>query len=162
MEKKGFFDVLEENVIAVGIIIMVLMETLNTIFKFLVPSAAGLPEELANFAYTWVAFLCASFCTKRGANIIVDALTNCYPAAVRGVLDYLQYILDIVMSVLIVYGGITFVAATYAEGTVGKTGFPLWIVYLAPIAGFGLNIVRDVQKLIEVKAKAKTSDAKEA
>ena len=57
----GDFDEAEENVIAAGIILMVLMETVNTIFKFAYPSAAGLPEELANFAYTWVAFLCASF-----------------------------------------------------------------------------------------------------
>ena len=84
----GIFDEAEEKVIAAGIIFMVLMETVNTIFKFVHPSAAGLPEELANFAYTWVAFLCASFCTKRGANIIVDALTNLYPKALRNVLEY--------------------------------------------------------------------------
>lgn len=151
-KKISGFEALEENVIAVGIILMVFMETINTIFKFAYPSAAGLPEELANFAYTWVAFLCASFCTKRGANIIVDALTNLYPKALHNVLDYVQYVLDIVMSVMIVYGGIQFVTKTLAEGSVGKTGFPLWIVYLAPIAGFGLNIVRDVQKIMEVKA----------
>ncbi len=147
----GIFDEAEENVIAAGIIFMVLMETVNTIFKFAYPSAAGLPEELANFAYTWVAFLCASFCTKRGANIIVDALTNLYPKALRNVLEYVQYVLDIVMSVMIVYGGFQFVAKTLAEGGTGKTGFPLWIVYLAPIVGFGVNIIRDIQKIMEVK-----------
>ncbi len=148
----GIFDEAEENVIAAGIILMVLMETVNTIFKFAYPTAAGLPEELANFAYTWVAFLCASFCTKRGANIIVDALTNLYPKALRNVLEYLQYVLDIAMSLMIVYGGFQFVGKTIAEGGSGKTGFPLWIVYLAPIVGFGVNIIRDIQKIMEVKA----------
>lgn len=148
----GIFDEAEENVIAVGIILMVLMETVNTIFKFAYPSAAGLPEELANFAYTWVAFLCASFCTKRSANIIVDALTNLYPKALQNVLEYVQYVLDIAMSLMIVYGGFQFVGKTIAEGGTGKTGFPLWIVYLAPIVGFGVNIIRDIQKIMEVKA----------
>ena len=148
----GIFDEAEENVIAAGIILMVLMETVNTIFKFAYPSAAGLPEELANFAYTWVAFLCASFCTKRSANIIVDALTNLYPKALRNVLEYEQYVLDIAMSLMIIYGGFQFVGKTIAEGGTGKTGFPLWIVYLAPIVGFGVNIIRDIQKIMEVKA----------
>lgn len=57
----GIFDEAEEKVIAAGIIFMVLMETVNTIFKFVHPSAAGLPEELANFAYTWVAFYAQAF-----------------------------------------------------------------------------------------------------
>lgn len=153
--KLSFVDEAEENVIAVGIILMVIMEAINTVFKFVYPSAAGLPEELANFAYTWVAFLCASFCTKRGANIIVDALTNLYPKALKNVLNYFQYVLDIVMSVMIVYGGFQFAAKTLAEGGTGKNGFPLWIVYLAPIVGFGINIIRDIQKILEVKASEK-------
>lgn len=155
--KKGFFDVIEENVIAVGIIIMVLMETLNTICNFCFPALGGLPEELANYAYVWVAFLCASFCTKRGANIIVDALSNLYPAPVRRFLSYFQYVLDGIMSVMMVYGAVLFTAHTFAEGSVGKTGFPLWLVYLAPAAGFGLNIVRDIQKIMEVKAAEHTA-----
>lgn len=74
----GIFDEAEENVIAAGIILMVLMETVNTIFKFAYPSAAGLPEELANFAYTWVAcFYAASFCTKRSANSLWMRLQTC-------------------------------------------------------------------------------------
>ena len=75
----GIFDEAEEKVIAAGIIFMVLMETVNTIFKFVHPSAAGLPEELANFAYTWVAFLCASFCTKRrrADEPVSESITEC-------------------------------------------------------------------------------------
>ena len=152
MNKKGFFDTIEENIIAVGIILMVIMETANAILKLVFPAGTGYPEELACYAYVWVAFLCASFCTKRSANIIVDALANLYPKPVRRVLDYLQYILDMLMSVLFVYGGFLYVGTTISEGAVGKTGFPCWIVYLAPVVGFGLNIVRDVQKILEVKA----------
>ncbi len=152
MGKTSLFDGIEENVIAVGIIIMVVMETANALCKIFLPAGIGYPEELACYAYVWVAFLCASFCTKRSANIIVDALSNLYPKSVRNVLDYLQYILDMIMSVLFVYGGVLYVGTTLAEKTVGKTGFPCWIVYMAPIVGFGLNIVRDIQKILEVKA----------
>lgn len=152
MSKKVFFETIEENIIAVGIIIMVVMETANALCKLVFPAGSGYPEELACYAYVWVAFLCASFCTKRSANIIVDALANLYPEPVKKGLNYLQYILDIGMSALFIYGGILYVGTTIANKTVGKTGFPCWIVYLAPIIGFGLNIVRDVQKILEVKA----------
>ena len=152
MKKIRFFEEIEENIIAVGIIIMVIMEAVNAICKLILKVGIGYPEELACYVYVWVAFLCASFCTKRGANIIVDALAKLYPAPIRKFLDYLQYILDIIMSVLIVYGGFLYVQTTIADGKVGMTGFPCWIVYLAPIVGFGLNIIRDVQKILEVKA----------
>ena len=37
MSKKGFFDTIEENIIAVGIIIMVIMETANAALKLFFP-----------------------------------------------------------------------------------------------------------------------------
>ena len=84
--KNHWFKELEENVIAVGIIIMFIMETVNVICKFLAPGWMGIPEEISIFAYIWVCFFCASYCTKRGANIIVDALTAKYPKKLQNFL----------------------------------------------------------------------------
>ena len=51
--KNHWFKELEENVIAVGIIIMFIMETVNVICKFLAPGWMGIPEEISIFAYIW-------------------------------------------------------------------------------------------------------------
>ena len=48
--KNHWFKELEENVIAVGIIIMFIMETVNVICKFLAPGWMGIPEEISIFA----------------------------------------------------------------------------------------------------------------
>lgn len=104
MMEKGKNHVLkniEENVIAVGIIIMFIMETVNVVFKFLFPDWMGIPEEISIFAYIWVCFFCASYCTKRGANIIVDALTMKYPKKLQDFLFSVQYLLDAVLSVFL-------------------------------------------------------------
>lgn len=152
MMKKGKNHVLkniEENVIAVGIIIMFIMETVNVVFKFLFPDWMGIPEEISIFAYIWVCFFCASYCTKRGANIIVDALTMKYPKKLQDFLFSVQYLLDAVLSVFFIYGAIVFDIKTKTEGTVGVTGMPLWIIYLAPAVGFTLNLVRDIQMFLK-------------
>ena len=92
--KNHWFKELEENVIAVGIIIMFIMETVNVICKFLAPGWMGIPEEISIFAYIWVCFFCASYCTKRGANIIVDALTAKYPKKLQNFLFSAQFVFD--------------------------------------------------------------------
>lgn len=149
MKGDNIMKKLEENIIAVGIIIMFLMETFNVVCRFLIPSLAGVPEEISIFAYIWVCFLCASFCTKKGANIIVDALTMHYPEKLKHILFALQYVLDGILSVLFIYGSVLFVIHTKAEGAAGVTGIPLWVIYLAPLFGFGLNLLRDVQMFLE-------------
>lgn len=147
--KKFVLKNIEENAIAVGIIIMFIMETMNVLCKFLFPKWMGIPEEISIFAYIWVCFFCASYCTKRGANIIVDALTAKYPKKLQNFLFSVQYILDAVLSAFFIYGGIIFDIKTKADGTVGVTGIPLWIIYLAPTVGFSLNLVRDIQMFIK-------------
>ena len=148
-EKTSFLRELEENVIAVGIVIMFLMETVNVICKFAIPGLTGIPEEISIFAYIWVCFFCASYCTKRGANIVVDALVSQYPKKFQNFLFSVQYIADMALSGLFIYGSILFVLKVKAEGSVGVTGMPLWIIYLAPLAGFSLNLLRDVQMFVK-------------
>ena len=156
--KKHWFKELEENVISVGIIIMFLMETLNVICKFIAPECMGIPEEISTFAYIWVCFFCASYCTKRGANIIVDALTMKYPKKLQNFLISAQYILDGVLTLCFIYGSVIFVGQTKTEGSVGVTGIPLWIIYLAPLVGFSLNLIRDIQMFVKtLKSSEKIS-----
>ncbi|MBU5478649.1 TRAP transporter small permease [Eubacterium sp. MSJ-13] len=147
--KKTILKNIEENAIAIGIIIMFIMETVNVVCKFLFPTFVGIPEEISIFAYIWVCFLCASYCTKRGANIIVDALTAKYPKKLQNFLFSTQYLLDAVLSIFFIYGAIVFDIKTKADGTVGVTGIPLWIIYLAPTAGFLLNLFRDMQMFLK-------------
>lgn len=149
MKEKSFFNKLEENVIAVGIIIMVVMETLNVVCRMINPSLNGVPEEIAVFAYTFVCFLCASYCTKKGENIIVDALTKKYNKKLQGYLQIIQYSIDTLISVLFLYGSVLVVITTKASGNVGVTGIPLWIIYTAPILGFSLNVVRNLQNIVK-------------
>lgn len=159
-EKKHVLGHVEEYVIAIGIIIMFLMETVNVLCKFLVPSWTGIPEEISIFAYIWVCFFCASYCTKRCANIIVDALTMKYPKKLQNILNSLQYILDAILTAFLIYGAVIFDLKTKAEGTVGMTGIPLWIIYLAPLAGFSINLIRDVEmfmKSLNTKDKVSVS-----
>ena len=154
MGENKFFSKLEENVIAVGSIIMVIMETLNVVCRIISPSLTGVPEEIAVFAYIFVCFLCASYCTKKGENIVVDVLTMKYNKNIQNNLKVIESIVDTLISVLFLYGSVLVVKNTYIAGDLGITGIPLWIIYTAPIFGFGLNTLRNIQNIvIEVKRR---------
>ena len=84
-----------------------------------------------------------------GANIIVDALTAKYPKKLQNFLFSAQFVFDGILTVFFIYGSVIFVAQTKAEGSVGVTGMPLWIIYLAPLVGFALNLIRDIQMFIK-------------
>ena len=162
MGENKFFSKLEENVIAVGIIIMVIMETLNVVCRIISPSLTGVPEEIAVFAYIFVCFLCASYCTKKGENIIVDVLTMRYNKKIQDYLKIIQYIVDSVVSILFLYGSVLVVIASKAGGEIGVTGIPLWIIHTAPIFGFGLNLIRNIQNIIiETNKKNSTQPVEE-
>ncbi|WP_295295951.1 TRAP transporter small permease [uncultured Brachyspira sp.] len=148
--KNNFFSKIEEYLIAIGIIIMVVMESLNVVFNKIFPANTGLLEEVAIFSYIWVCFLCASFCTKKCANIIVDVFTSKYNKNIRYSLNILEYLSDALLSIMFIYGSVLFIMQTKISGKTGMTGVPLWIIYLAPLIGFSLNLVRDIQQLISV------------
>lgn len=152
MEENKFFCKLEENVIAVGVIIMVIMETLNVICRVISPSLSGIPEEIAVFAYIFVCFLCASYCTKKGENIVVDVLTMKYNKNIQNNLKVIECIVDTIISVLFLYGSVLVVKSTYIAGDAGVTGIPLWIIYTAPVFGFTLNALRNIQNIV-IEAK---------
>lgn len=149
MSKKSFLNELEENVIAVGIIIMVIMEVLNVACRLINPALEGIAEEIAIFAYTFVCFLCASYCTKKGENIIVDVLTNKYGKKIQNSLKLIECVMDSIVSILFLYGAILVVISTKVSGEIGITGIPLWLIYTAPLFGFGLNLMRNIQKIVK-------------
>ncbi|MFQ9389215.1 MAG: TRAP transporter small permease [Coprococcus sp.] len=106
-------------------------------------------KKSQSLPHIWVCFFCASYCTKRGANIIVDALTAKYPKKLQNFLFSAQFVFDGILTVFFIYGSVIFVAQTKAEGSVGVTGMPLWLIYLAPLVGFALNLIRDIQMFIK-------------
>ena len=61
----------------------------------------------------------------------------------------LHFLLFSLLSVFFIYGAIVFDIKTKTEGTIGVTGMPLWIIYLAPAVGFTLNLVRDIQMFLK-------------
>ena len=145
MKGKKFLDTIEENFIAAGIIVMVIMETINAICRNLIPTAGGIPEEIAIFVYIWVCFFCAAFCAKTGCNVVVDLMSGKFSKNIQRYLKLFEYVIDGILSVLFLIGAVTFVNSTWVGGSVGVTGIPHWIIYTAPIIGFSLNIFRNIQ-----------------
>lgn len=164
MSKKSVFARLEENVIASCLIIMTISIALNAVLRYLSPSLEGLAEEIALFTYIWACFLCMSYATKTGTNIIVDAISSLYGEKVQYILGYLQYITDIVMSAIFLYGSVNYVWQVFSSGDRGVTGIPLWIIYCGAIFGFLMALIRNVQLImlqLKDKKENKTPEGEE-
>lgn len=155
MDVRKIFSELEENIIAAAIIFMAIMQFLNVIVRNVIPAWDGIPQELAVFAYIWVSFLCLSYSAKKGCHVIVSVIADKYNKKVRNILEYVQFIVDGTLAILFLYGSFIFVNQTRLDGITGITNIPLWIIYTAPIFGYGLSIIRDVQGIINLIKKGR-------
>lgn len=152
---KKWIDNFEEYVIAILICGMIVFESINAFMGAFGAAAHGLPQEFALYCYVWLVFLATSFCAKRGCDVAVTMLSDKYGSKVRNTLVYINGALNIFLNVCLFIGAIGLVARTAAEGTVGKlSGFPMVIVYASSVLGFGLCIIRNIQKLV---AQTRTS-----
>lgn len=146
---KKVLDQLEEHLIAVLICAMVVFETVNAVFHAAGAAQTGLPEELAIYCYIWIAFLSAAFCAKKGCDVAVNMLSDCYSANVRHLVKIVCAVINLAMSVCLLMGAFQFVTATAAAGNVGKlSGIPMVIVYAASVIGYLLCVFRNAQSLI--------------
>lgn len=151
---KKIIDSFEEYVIAFLICGMIVFEAANALCNVLGVAIAGLPEELAIYCYIWIAFLSASFCAKKGCDVVVNILSNKYSDGIKKVLHLVNNALNLFLSVCLFIGAVGFVGQTAASGAVGKlSGIPLTIIYFAPVVGYLLCTVRNaVNVTASVKA----------
>lgn len=111
-------------------------------------------EELARYAFIWATYIGVACGVKRNAHICVEAIATKLPALYQRYAAILAHLLFIVFALMVVKEGYALTLRILSFGqTSSAMGIPMGWVYLAPTVGFGLVILRLLQRIvIEVKA----------
>ncbi|MFT0849293.1 TRAP transporter small permease [Achromobacter sp. F4_2707] len=110
-------------------------------------------EELARYAFIWATYIGVACAVKRNAHICVEAAVTKLPALYQRYAAILSHLLFIVFAVLVMKEGYALTVKIFSFGQKSSSlGIPMGWIYLAPTVGFGLVILRLLQRIaIEIK-----------
>ena len=140
----------EEAVLVVLLELISCIELIQVIFRNLpFVDALTWPEEFCRFAWIWSVFLSLPFTIRKASMLRVSVLVDMLPQAVRKVVNILIDLINAaVMALLFYYSvGVVYGIRTSGEASPAMT-WPMWIIYVSMLIGFGLGAFRAIQMII--------------
>lgn len=135
---------------------------IQVIMRYIFHNSLVWSEEFARYCFIWLIFLAASYGCKKGAQIKIDAALGLFPEKLRPYVMIVGNLLVLVLAAYIFGSGISAVNFQITYHKVSPAmGLPMWIVYMAPVTGFGLTIIREIQVILaQVSALGEKEDGK--
>lgn len=147
---KWLDEHLEEALLIALLVVMCLLTGLQVFMRKVLNNSLTWSEELNRFCYIWSGFLSIGYCIKKGTEIRIDMAVNALPKKLRAVVDLAASLLVIALFALFAQGSVTILREVLQSAqTSSAMGLPMKYVYSAPLAGFGLGILRMVQHMLK-------------
>lgn len=141
----------EEWIIASTLAIMVITLFSQIVARFVFNASFVWSEELSRYLFVWLVFLGLGAVTLRHEHIVVDALTEKFPAAVRRALLQGSYVLLLLINVLLIVAAARMVYLLFDLGQESPAlALPMWLVYLSLPVGLTVTSLRLVQASIRM------------
>jgi len=149
---KKFLKWLDENLeMSICIVLMSTMTLLifvQVIMRYVVRNSLTWSEELARYLFIWLIYFGISYGAKIRKHIKIEAFLGLWPKSIRKYIPIVGDILFLGFSVFITVTATTLVQKQLALGqTSPALRIPMAIIYAAPLVGFALTAVRQVQTL---------------
>ena len=147
-------DNFEKMICTVTLALMSAIIVAQVFFRYVLNNSLSWSEELARYLFIWTIYIGISYGVKMDKHVAVDAVYSYMPKGVKKYYAMIAYALFLLFAVAIVYYGVTVVGMQISSGQVSPAmGLPMQYVYVAPVVGMVLTVIRLVQKIIEA-AKA--------
>ena len=145
---------MEKMICTVTLALMSAIIVAQVFFRYVLNNSLSWSEELARYLFIWTIYIGISYGVKMDKHVAVDAVYSYMPKGVKKYYAMIAYALFLLFAVAIVYYGVTVVGMQISSGQVSPAmGLPMQYVYVAPVVGMVLTVIRLVQKIIEA-AKA--------
>ena len=139
---------LEKMLCVVFLALMSIIIVLQVFFRYVLNNSLSWSEELARYLFIWMIYIGISYGVKLDKHICVDAVYTFMPKGIKRGYAIVAYILFLIFAVAIIYYGILVVGMQITSGQVSPAmGLPMQYVYVAPVVGMVLTVVRLVQKI---------------
>lgn len=157
---KKVYKNLEEVILCILLTVLVCVSGLQVVARYLFNNSLTWSEELCRYLYVWTGFITISFVIKRGTIIKIDTAVMFLPEKIRKVLDVITTLISIAVVSVLFQNSLMIVQKAMASGqTSAAMKLPMWSVYMGPVVGFLLAIIRLAEHLIFTFVKKKEESA---
>lgn len=147
---KWLDESLEETILVVLLLIMSLAMGAQIVARYILNSPLSWSEELARFLFVWSGFLSISYCFKKQISIKIEQLVSLLPKKIAAVFKIIEKATMLAFYIYMVPFAWTYFNNAVASGQLSPAmQLPMYIIYIAPLVGFILSIIRLFQGVFE-------------
>ncbi|WP_352401016.1 TRAP transporter small permease [Anaerotignum sp.] len=146
---KWLDEKFELTVCSILMVAMTVLIFVQVIMRYVFGSSLVWSEELARYIFIWLIYLGISYGARIMKHIKIEAAMGLFPQKLRPFVVILGDVLFLAFSVIIVYLAYGVVMSQVRLGQNSPAmQIPMWFMYSAPMVGFGLTAVRQIQVII--------------
>ena len=150
---KWLDEHLEEAILVVLLVLISCIELIQVIFRNLsFVDALTWPEEFCRFAWIWSVFISLPFTIRKASMLRVSVLVDMLPQAVRKIVNIVIDLINAVVMAILFRYSIDVIFGAKGIYTSGETSpamtWPMWIIYISMLFGFGLGVFRALQMAV--------------
>ena len=150
---KWLDEHLEESVLVGLLVLISCIELIQVIFRNLsFVDALTWPEEFCRFAWIWSVFLSLPYTIRKASMLRVTVITDMLPQSVRKVVNILIDLVNAAVMACLFFYSIEVIYGAKGIMVSGETSpamnWPMWIIYISMLFGFGLGIFRALQMAV--------------
>ena len=113
----------------------------QVVMRYVFHSSLTWSEEMARYLFVWLVYFSVAYTAKKEAHIRIDAAINIYPK---------KAIIVLAFAIFIAATSVTVFQKITASGQISPAlHVPMQFVYAAPLVGFFLTAIRQIQCIIK-------------
>ena len=146
---KWLDDKLERNICIVLLTGMTLLIFIQVIMRYIFNNSLSWSEELARYFFIWLIYFGISYGAKIRKHLKIEAFLFFFPKKLRVYVEILGDTLFLAFSVFVIIYASELVEIQIAMKQISPAlGIPMAVIYTAPMVGFLLTAIRQIQTII--------------
>jgi len=138
----------EETLLMIFLLLITVVMAYSVFARYVFNDALSWAEEISRYLFVGSAFLSASMCLKKRSSIKIDMLLTMFSPFIQRIILIVGDLVMLVFFAYVFYGAWNTVAKLISTGqTSPALLLPMYVVYSSMVLGFGLAIVRIIQRL---------------
>ncbi len=140
---------LEEAILTICLLGLTCLVSLNALLRYVFNSSLTWSDEVCKYCLIYSGFISIGWWIRRNKGISVDALIQILPGSVKKILGIIVQIIVLLFFLLCFKGSVNVMNSMAESGQVsGTLQISMTYVYMAPVLGFGLAVIRCIQMFI--------------
>ncbi len=140
---------MEEAFLSVFLLTLIVLTSANVILRYVFNSGLTWSDEICKYCLIFSGFISIGYWVRNKNGICVDALVQVLPEGIRKGLNIITQILVLCFFIWMFRSSVNVIKSVAKSGQVsGTLQISMVYIYMAPVFGFGLAVLRMVQVIV--------------